>query len=190
MEVDELDARLLQDVPDLFGMVAKIGLSHHEGRLAFTVEHGQPAPAPHPHQLGHQELHTLKDRAIAAPTVQPLAEEQFELGMPGEIEAGVNAGGVEGHFDLLPLLLGDHRQGAVGLAADLLAQVAIPNGADHADQQGENEQGEHETQPLGAVAPGRFRGNPGRLEAGFLYHWTLITECKRGRGFKRRCRCL
>src|SRR5690606_12134992 len=53
------------------------------------------------------------------------------------------------------LLFGDHRQRAVRLAPDLLAERAVAEGADRGDQQGEREQRKGEAQQRAA---GRRRG--------------------------------
>ena len=56
------------------------------------------------------------------------------------------------HGGLLALLFGDDRQGPVGFATDLVAQIAIADHADRTDQQRNDDERQRKAQPLGAGA--------------------------------------
>jgi hypothetical protein len=128
----------------------EVRFSDRKGRPAFAIEQGNAVPAPYPDQVRHEVLHARRI-APSVRSVQPLGKEHLELGMPRKVQAGIDACGVEGALDLLPLLFGDDGQGALGFAADLAAEIAIYDAPDDADHQGQCQQGQCEAQPLGPL---------------------------------------
>ena len=134
MQIDEFNTRPAQDIPDQVCISPDIGFADGERRTALGIDHSQSCPTAGLRHLRHQLLHSLQIRLILASAALPLAEKYLKLRVAVKGQVGINPSLGEPGLDLLPLLLGDHRQGAVVFAAYFLAQVAIADDAEHADQ--------------------------------------------------------
>ncbi len=177
VQVDELDARLPQHVGDQFGMGREVGAADRERRRAVGVEQGHALPAAQAGELLDERPHARERRIVAAAAVQPGLEQGLELRMAGEDHPHIHARLGEPAFDVLALLLGDDRQRALGLAADLLAQRAVAEGTHAAHQHGEGDERKGEAQAGMAAAGGGIGG-------GSVVHG--VEACDRGRAGARR----
>ncbi|WP_341648503.1 hypothetical protein [Thauera humireducens] len=70
--------------------------------------------------------------------------------MAGKVQLGIDVRLAQPVLDVLALLLGDHGQRPMRLAADFLGEIAVAHRAEHADQHRQREQRQHEAPPRAA----------------------------------------
>jgi len=147
MQVDKLDTRACQNIADQAGMATRTDFAQAEHGLTPGVEYGQSVPAAPARHIAEMVVHPRHDRVIMPAAGEPLAEQYRQPRIGRKIRFGIDPRFGEVVFDLLTLLLGDDHKRALGLAADLPAQVAIADGADQAHQQRYQHERQHESQP-------------------------------------------
>ena len=151
VQVDKLHARPPQHVGDPLRMGGQVRAADHERGRALRIDQGQPLPAAQADEFLDERLHARVRHLVAPTAVHPAGEQGLELRMAGEHHLRIHPRLGEPALDVLALLLGDDRQRALRLAADLLAQRAVAEGADAGDQHGEGDEREGEA-PTGMAA--------------------------------------
>ena len=152
VQIDELHARPAQGFPHQTQMGPGLDLADGEYRPQIGIEDRDPVPAPLLRDLPHARPDHLQWRWITPPAVDPANELGGQLGVAGAEQLHVGARIGQQVFDLLPLLLGDHRQGALGIQAHALAELPIGEAADGPEQQGDGKQEEDEQDDRTGVA--------------------------------------